>query len=69
MRHLEVAICQIILNKNKFRVLEKKYLGNYDRAIIGDWAAWTWEQDKEVFFRKLLSEKKVISFLLFLLLV
>ena len=38
-------------------------------AILGDWAAWTWEQDKEVFFRKLLSEKKVISFLLFLLLV
>ena len=22
-------------------------------AILGDWAAWTWEQDKEAFFRKL----------------
>ena len=26
-------------------------------AIIGDWAAWTWEQDNEVLFRKSVSEK------------
>ena len=26
-------------------------------AIIGDWAAWTWERDMEVFFRKSVSEK------------
>lgn len=35
-------------------------------AIIGDWAAWTWERDKEVFFRKSVSEKSnqffVVSF-------
>ena len=26
-------------------------------AIIEDWAAWTWERDKEFFFKKLVSEK------------
>ena len=34
--------------------------------IIEDWAAWTWERDKE-FFSRSWYQKNVISFLLFLL--
>ena len=26
-------------------------------AILGDLAAWTWEQDKDLFFRKLVSSE------------
>lgn len=41
-------------------------MSHKDRAIIGDLAALFWEQDKEVFFRKSVSEKSnqffVVSF-------
>lgn len=32
-------------------------------AIIGDWAAWTWGQDKEAFFRKLVSSEASSSWM------
>lgn len=32
-------------------------------AIIGDLAAWTWEQDKEAFFRKLVSSEASSSWM------
>ena len=32
-------------------------------AILGDWAAWTWEQDKETFFRKLVSSEASSSWM------
>ena len=32
-------------------------------AILGDWAAWTWEQDKETFFRKLVSSEAASSWM------
>ena len=32
-------------------------------AIIGDWAAWTWEQDQEAFFRKLVSSEASSSWM------
>ena len=32
-------------------------------AILGDLAAWTWEQDKEAFFRKLVSSEASSSWM------
>ena len=32
-------------------------------AIIGDWAAWTWGQDKALFFRKLVSSEASSSWM------
>ena len=32
-------------------------------AIIGDWAAWTWGQNKETFFRQLVSSEASSSWM------
>lgn len=32
-------------------------------AIIGDWAAWPWVQDKALFFRKLVSSEASSSWM------
>lgn len=52
-----------VLNNEQINFIDKYFEQHYSMigAIIGDLAAWTWENDHEKFYTSLISEKALLS--------